>query len=161
MIELNEEVKTSDGPISLHGFYDLRFESVMKEFTQNFSERGEVGAGVAITLEGEIVVDLWGGIADAESRKPWARETMPVVWSSTKGATSICLHTLAYRGLLNLDAPVSEYWPEYGVGNKAATTVKMFLNHTAGLPAIKEPVPANAYYDWPLIIKILEDAELW
>ena len=84
-----------------------------------------------------------------------------MVWSSTKGATSICLHTLASRGLLDLDAPVSEYWPEYGVGSKAATTVKMFLNHTAGLPAIKEPVPADAYYDWALITKILEDAELW
>ena len=161
MVEINQEVQTPNGPISVHGFCDSRFDSVTKEFVQNFSNRGEVGAGVAVMLDGKIVVDLWGGIADAESRRPWKKETMPVVWSSTKGATSICLHTLAYRGLLNLDAPVTEYWPEYGVGSKATTTVKMFLNHTAGLPAIKEPVPANAYYNWPQITKILEDAELW
>ena len=156
-----KELETPDGLISVQGYYDSRFERVMEEFSQNFYSRGEVGAGVSVTLDGETVVDLWGGVADAKSRKLWVKETMPVVWSSTKGATSICLHTLASRGLLDLDAPVSEYWPEYGVGSKAATTVKMFLNHTAGLPAIKEPVPADAYYDWALITKILEDAELW
>ena len=156
-----KELETPDGLISVQGYYDSRFKRVMEEFSQNFYSRGEVGAGVSVTLDGETVVDLWGGVADAKSRKLWVKETMPVVWSSTKGATSICLHTLAFRGLLDLDAPVSEYWPDYGVGSKAATTVKMFLNHTAGLPAIKEPVPADAYYDWALITKILEDAELW
>ena len=161
MKDYYQELETPEGLISMQGYYDSRFERVMEEFSQNFSSRGELGAGVSVTLDGETVVDLWGGVADAESRKPWARETMPVVWSSTKGATSICLHILAYRGLLDLDAPVSDYWPEYGIGSKAATTVKMFLNHTAGLPAIKEPVPADAYYDWALITKILEDAELW
>ena len=161
MIEIAQEIQTPNGPISINGFYDPRFEGVMKEFAQNFADREEVGASVAVTLGGDTVIDLWGGIADVNSRKPWINSTMPIIWSSTKGATSICLHTLAYRGLLDLDAPVSEYWPEYGVEDKAATTVKMFLNHTAGIPAIKESVPANAYYDWPLIIKILEDADLW
>jgi len=161
MNEVSQEVQTPDGAVSINGSYDLHFESVFLEFKKNFIERGEVGAGVSVTWEGRTVVDLYGGIADAESRTPWTENTMPVIWSSTKGATSICLHTLAYRGLLDLDAPVSEYWPEYGVGEKANTTVKMFLDHTAGLPAIKEPVPANAFYEWPLIIKILEDAELW
>lgn len=161
MIEVSQELESSNGIISISGFYDARFEGVLAEFTQNFSDRGEVGAGVSVMLEGSTVVDLWGGLADINSRKPWTSETMPVVWSSTKGATSICLHTIAYRGLLDLDAPVTEYWPEYGAKNKASTTVKMFLNHTAGLPAIKEPVPAHAYYDWPQIIKILEDAEPW
>ena len=161
MKDYRKELETPDGLISVQGYYDSRFERVMEEFSQNFYSRGEVGAGVSVTLDGETVVDLWGGVADAKSRKLWVKETMPVVWSSTKGATSICLHTLASRGLLDLDAPVSEYWPEYGVGSKAATTVKMFLNHTAGLPAIKEPVPADAYHDWALITKILEDAELW
>ena len=161
MVDVAQEVQTPSGSISINGSYDPRFEGVFKEFEQNFAERGEVGAGVSVTWQGATVVDLWGGVADAESRRPWTDKTMPIVWSSTKGATSICLHTLAYRGELDLDAPVSEYWPEYGVEDKASTTVKMFLNHTAGLPAIKEPVPANAFYDWPGIIKILEDAELW
>jgi CubicO group peptidase (beta-lactamase class C family) len=161
MIEVEQDVQTPNGAVSISGSYDSRFEGVFKEFEQNFIGRNEVGAGVSVTWEGKALVDLWGGVADAESRKPWTDKTMPIVWSSTKGATSICLHILAYRGLLDLDAPVSEYWPEYGVEDKASTTVKMFLNHTAGLPAIKEPVPAKAFYDWPLMIKILEDAELW
>ncbi|MCH2352124.1 MAG: beta-lactamase family protein [Pseudomonadales bacterium] len=161
MVDVVKEVQTPNGAVSIGGSYDPSFEAVFKEFEQNFSEREEVGAGVSITLEGATVVDLWGGLADAETRKPWTDKTMPIVWSSTKGATSICLHTLAYRGELDLDAPVSEYWPEYGIGDKASTTVKMFLDHTAGLPAIKEPVPASAFYDWPRIIRILEDAELW
>ena len=161
MIEISQEVQTPAGAISIHGAYDSRFKKVFDEFEQNFSELGEVGAGVSVMWEGSVVVDLYGGLADVDSKTPWTEKTMPIVWSSTKGATSICLHTLAYRGLLDLDAPVSEYWPEYGVGDKASTTVKMFLDHTAGLPAIKEPVPANAFYDWPLIINILEEAELW
>ena len=161
MVDVTHELQTPTGSISINGSYDPRFDGVFKEFEQNFAERGEVDAGVCVTLQGATVVDLWGGVADAESRTPWTDKTMPIVWSSTKGATSICLHTLAYRGELDLDAPVSEYWPEYGVEDKASTTVKMFLNHTAGLPAIKEPVPANAFYDWPGVIKILEDAELW
>tara|TARA_Y100001934_G_scaffold116420_1_gene142610 strand:+ start:219 stop:1469 length:1251 start_codon:yes stop_codon:yes gene_type:complete len=161
MIEISQEVQTPAGAISIHGAYDSRFKKVFDEFEQNFSELGEVGAGVSVMWEGSVVVDLYGGLADVDSKTPWTEKTMPIVWSSTKGATSICLHTLAHRGLLDLDAPVSEYWPEYGVGDKASTTVKMFLDHTAGLPAIKEPVPANAFYDWPLIINILEEAELW
>ena len=112
MTDYYQELETPEGAISLQGYYDSRFERVMEEFSQNFSSRGGVGAGVSVTLDGETVVDLWGGVADAESRKPWVKETMPVVWSSTKGATSICLHTLAYRGLLDLDAPVAKYWPE-------------------------------------------------
>ena len=115
MVDVVKEVQTPNGAVSIGGSYDPSFEAVFKEFEQNFSEREEVGAGVSITLEGATVVDLWGGLADAETRKPWTDKTMPIVWSSTKGATSICLHTLAYRGELDLDAPVSEYWPEYGL----------------------------------------------
>ena len=161
MIEVSQELSTPLGSIVVNGGYESRFERVFAHFLGNFLTRGEIGAGVAVTLEGDTVVDLYGGFEDLESRSRWTEKTMPVVWSSTKGATSICLHNLAFRGILDLDAPVSEYWPEYGVGDKSATTVKMFLDHTAGLPAIKEPVPQNAYYDWPVITKILEDAELW
>ena len=128
MIEISQEVQTPAGAISIHGAYDSRFKKVFDEFEQNFSELGEVGAGVSVMWEGSVVVDLYGGLADADSKTPWTEKTMPIVWSSTKGATSICLHTLAYRGLLDLDAPVSEYWPEYGVGDKASTTVKIFLD---------------------------------
>ena len=132
MIDVSQKVQASCGEISVGGSYQRRFEGVFKQFVSNFSSLGEIGASVSATLGGEVVVDLWGGIADMESRKPWTEQTLPVVWSSTKGATALCLHSLAFRGLLDLDAPVSEYWPEYGVGDKGTTTVTMFLNHTAG-----------------------------
>ncbi len=93
MIEVAQVVQTPSGAVSINGSYDSRFERVFKEFEQNFAERGEVGAGVSITWEGSTVVDLWGGVANAKSRTPWTEKTMPIVWSSTKGATSICLHT--------------------------------------------------------------------
>jgi CubicO group peptidase (beta-lactamase class C family) len=115
MIDVSEKVQTSCGEILIGGSYQPRFEDVFKQFKNNFSSLGEIGASVSATLGGEVVIDLWGGIADTESRKPWTEKTLPVVWSSTKGATALCLHSLAFRGLLDLDAPVSEYWPEYGV----------------------------------------------
>jgi CubicO group peptidase (beta-lactamase class C family) len=90
-----------------------RFELVRQEFERNFAERGESGAAVAIIVDGEAVVDLWGGAADVESGRPWDQDTMVVVWSCTKGATALCAHILADRGELDLDAPVGRYWPEF------------------------------------------------
>ena len=86
MVDIAKEVQTLNGSISINGSYDPRFEAVYKQFEDNFTQRGEVGAGVSVTLQGVTVVDLWGGVADAESRKPWTDKTMPIVWSSTKGA---------------------------------------------------------------------------
>src|SRR3954468_3336851 len=90
------------------------FERVRDEFERNFAERCEVGASVCITVEGETVVDLWGGTADPATGAPWKEDTVAVVMSATKGATSLCAHLLAARGALDLRAPVTEYWPEYG-----------------------------------------------
>src|SRR6516225_3263747 len=85
-----------------------RFELVRQEFERNFAERGESGDAVAIIVDGEAVVDLWGG-ADVESGRPWDQDTTVVVWSCTKGATALCAHVLADRGELDLDAPVGRY----------------------------------------------------
>src|SRR6266699_422672 len=122
------------------GFYDPQFERVAEEFVRNFQERGEVGAAVSIIIEGEKVVDLWGGSADPASNKPWVEDTLTLVWSATKGATALCAHMLASRGLLDLDAPVARYWPEFGQAGKEAIPVKMLLNHQSGLAAIREPL---------------------
>src|SRR6266567_1412695 len=120
------------------GFYDPQFERVAEEFVRNFQERGEVGAAVSIIIEGEKVVDLWGGSADPASNKPWVEDTIALVWSATKGATALCAHMLADRGLLDLDAPVVRYWPEFGQAGKEAIPVKMLLNHQSGLPEALE-----------------------
>src|SRR5437764_11347857 len=128
----------------INGFCDPRFERVAEEFERNFRERGEVGASVCVKIRGETVVDLWGGSADLASGTPWVEDTLTHVWSCTKGATALCAHMLVSRGLLDLEAPVVRYWPEFGKAGKETIPVRMLLNHQTGLPAISEPLPEGA-----------------
>jgi CubicO group peptidase (beta-lactamase class C family) len=154
----------SDGTAkpAIEGTCDPRFESVRAAFERNFAERAEVGAAVCVTVGGETVVDLWGGVADPATGRAWARDTIGVVWSCTKGAAALCAHILVARGELALDAPVSSYWPEFARNGKAAITVRMLLAHQAGLAAFTEPIPDNGYCDWELIVARLADqAPLW
>ena len=155
-------LKTSVKTGEVAGFCDPRFERVAEEFTRNFQERGEVGASVCVQIEGETFVDLWGGSADPASNKPWVEDTITQVWSATKGATALCAHMLVERGLLDLEAPVVRYWPEFGQAGKESIPVKMLLNHQSGLAAISEPLPAGALFDWELMIRALErQAPFW
>ena len=144
---------------TLRGFYDPSFERVAEEFEKNYRERNELGASVCVMINGESVVDLWGGTARADSGEPWNTDTLSVVWSSTKGAVSFCAHVLASRGQLDLDAPVTDYWPEYGQNGKAATTVKMLLSHQSGVCAVSEPLPAGAYANWDLMVRAIEQQQ--
>jgi CubicO group peptidase (beta-lactamase class C family) len=95
---------------------------------------GEVGATVAVSVGGKLVVDLWAGHADAARTRPWTRDTIVNVASTTKGLTTICAHRLVDRGLLDLQAPVAKYWPEFAQAGKAAIPVHFLLSHRAGLP---------------------------
>ncbi|HXZ03492.1 MAG TPA: serine hydrolase domain-containing protein, partial [Ktedonobacteraceae bacterium] len=112
----NIKKNVNNGEIT--GYCHPRFERVAEEFERNFRERGEVGASVCVQIEGETVVDLWGGSADPASDKSWVEDTITHVWSCTKGATSLCAHMLIERGLLDLEAPVMHYWPEFGQAGK-------------------------------------------
>ena len=145
--------------MAVSGKCDPKFARVREEFERNFKEREEVGASVCVTLEGETVVDLWGGIANIETGEPWKEDTVSIIFSSTKGATALCAHILASRGLLDIDAPVVKYWPEFGQVGKENITVKMLLNHTAGLPHVRKPLPQEAYYDWDIMVHALEGQE--
>lgn len=148
--------------MAIAGDCDQRFALVREEFERNFAERGEVGGSVCITVDGETVVDLWGGVADPATGRPWERDTIGVVWSCTKGATSLCAHVLASRGQLSLDAPVSAYWPEFARNGKQAVTVRMLLAHQAGVAAFREPIPDTGYCDWDLIAgRLADQAPLW
>src|SRR6266567_1271097 len=149
-------LKTSVKTGEVAGFCDPRFERVAEEFTRNFQERGEVGASVCVQIEGETFVDLWGGSADPASNKPRVEDTITHVWSATKGATALCAHMLIERGLLDLEAPVVRYWPEFGQAGKESILVKMLLNHQSGLAAISEPLPEGALFNWELMVKALE-----
>lgn len=153
------KVKVSVNTGEVAGFYDPKFERVAEEFVQNFQRRGEVGASVCVTLEGETMVDLWGGSADPATNRPWVEDTITHVWSGTKGATALCAHMLVSRGLLDLEAPVVRYWPEFGQAGKESIPVKMLLNHQSGIAAISEPLPAGALFDWKLMVSALEKQE--
>src|SRR5882672_8433653 len=103
---------------TISGTCEPAFEAVREEFARNFAERDEVGAAVCVTVDGETVVDLWGGAADPATGRAWEADTRVVVYSCTKGATALCAHVLADRGLLDLDAPVGQYWPEFATNGK-------------------------------------------
>ena len=132
----------------LHGSCDSRFAAVREELARNFAERGEVGAAVAVNLEGRPVVDLWGGAADPGGTRPWVADTLVDVFSVGKAMAALCLLILAERGEVELDAPVAHYWPEFAAAGKEEVTVAMVLSHRAGLPAIREPLREEAMYDW-------------
>jgi CubicO group peptidase (beta-lactamase class C family) len=145
--------------MSIEGTCAPGFTQVREEFDRNFAERGEIGASVCLTVDGETVVDLWGGSADPNAGRAWERDTIGHVWSATKGATALCAHILADRGQLDVNAPVAAYWPEFGKNGKDGILVRHLLNHQAGLPAVREPLPAGCFYDWGLMADALAREE--
>lgn len=141
------------------GFCAEPFAAVRDEFERNFSDRGEAGAGVCVVHNGEAVVDLWGGKA---GDRAWDRETLVVVFSCTKGATALCAHILADRGELDFDSPVGRYWPAFGDVDRAAVTVRMLLNHQAGLAGVRRPVSHDELIDFDRMVHLMEgEKPLW
>jgi len=153
-------IEDRHGDQVVSGTYADGFEAVADEFVRNLTERGEVGASAHAVVAGETVVDLWGGTRDRQGTL-WDADTMVVTWSCTKGATAICAHVLVDRGLLDLDAPVGDYWPEFATNGKEQTTVRMMLDHSAGVAALRAPVPAGGYADWDLMCEMLAAEEPW
>ncbi len=155
----NVLIETSAGRVE--GYCEPQFQGVCDAFVENFESRRELGANVAITLEGKTVVDLWGG-HKTPGGDAWERDTLSVVFSSTKGATALCAHLLADRGLLDLDAPVSQYWPEYASNGKEDTRVSMLLDHSAGVPHVRTKVKEKGYNDYEYMVDLVEnEAPFW
>ena len=123
----------------LDGTCDERFAAVRDALAESL-DNDDVGASVAVFVDGEPVVDLWGGYADADRTRPWERDTITNVWSTTKTMTALCALILADRGELDLDAPVATYWPEFAAAGKEGVLVRHVLGHTAGLPTWDEPM---------------------
>jgi CubicO group peptidase (beta-lactamase class C family) len=130
----------------IQGFYDDLFGAVPGELAA-LLDAGDVGGSVAVFVDGEAVVDVWGGFADADRTIPWQRDTIAGVFSVTKTMTALCALILADRGDLDLDAPVARYWPEFAAAGKDGVLVRHLLSHTAGLPDWDGPV--EEIYDWP------------
>jgi len=138
------------------------FERIAEAFERNFAERGEVGASVCATVGGETVVDLWGGSTDSKTNAPWQKDTVGIVFSCTKGATALCAHMLASRGKLDLDAPVTELWPEFGQNGKERVTTRMMLDYSAGVPALRDKVKDSGPYEWDYMTeRLAAEAPFW
>ncbi|TWE28727.1 serine hydrolase domain-containing protein [Prauserella muralis] len=135
---------------------------VADAFRENFEGDGEVGAACSVYAGGRLVVNLWDGLAEREANRPWRRHTITQVASTTKGATAICAHLLVQRGLLDLDAPVVRYWPEFGANGKDRIPVRWLLSHQAGLPVVDGPLMFEQACAWDPVIRALEaQPPLW
>ncbi|MCI3276472.1 serine hydrolase domain-containing protein [Streptomyces cylindrosporus] len=147
---------------TIHGEVAAGFEPVREAFAANFSEHGDIGAAVCVYQCGRPVVDLWGGVADPETGRPWTRDTLQLVYSATKGATATAAHMLAERGALDLDAPVAKYWPEFAANGKADIPVRWLLSHQAGLITLDQPVPLNEALAWhPMAAALAAQRPQW
>ncbi len=148
--------------VEIHGTCDPAFAAVREEFIRNFTEREELGASVAVVIDGRPVVELWGGWMDEARTQPWQQDTLVVVHSVTKGFVSLAVHLLVQRGLLDFDAPVADYWPEFAQHGKAAITFRQLISHQAGLPVIDAPLPPDATLHWETMVRALEGQQpIW
>jgi CubicO group peptidase (beta-lactamase class C family) len=127
------------------------FEAVRDAFAANFVDPGEIGAAVSVVVDRRVVVDLWGGLADGSTGRAWEESTPVLVYSATKGPTAVCALLLWERGLLDLDAPVADVWPEFAVAGKAAVTTRHLLTHQAGLPVFDQPITFAECNDHALV----------
>jgi CubicO group peptidase (beta-lactamase class C family) len=134
---------------------------VREAFAENFDKRGDVGAAVAVTVDGRPIVDLWGGYADRVRMRPWTRDTIVNVYSATKGFAATCVNRLADKGVVDLDAPVARYWPEFAQAGKEHLPVRFILSHRAGLPAIRKPLEKDALLKWELMTAALAAEAPW
>ncbi len=149
----------TDVPIG--GWCEPQFEGVREAFARNFAEHGDLGAAVAVYLHGEPIVDLWGGWYSPAQERAWDRNTLVNVFSTTKGLTAFCAHRLVEQGLLDVDAPVAQYWPEFAAAGKESIPVRMLLNHQAGMAAVRRPLVIEDMFSWDTMTEALAEQEPW
>ncbi|MBV8977680.1 MAG: beta-lactamase family protein [Alphaproteobacteria bacterium] len=143
------------------GVCDPAFARLREAFAQNFADRGEPGAAVAVSVKGRKVADLWGGWADAERTRPWQRDTLVNFFSVSKALCAIAALRLVEQSRIALDAPAAHVWPEFAQGGKDAVSLRQILSHRAGLPALREKLPEGAALHWPLMTQALARQEPW
>jgi CubicO group peptidase (beta-lactamase class C family) len=143
------------------GTCDPRFRVVEEEFRRNFSERGELGAAVCVLIDGVAVVDLAGGFVDARHSAPWCLDTLVDYYSAGKPVLALLVLQLVDQGLIGLDDPLVDVWPEFAVGGKEAATLRQALCHQAGVPAIVEPLTNEDLWDWSRMASALAATTAW
>jgi CubicO group peptidase (beta-lactamase class C family) len=146
---------------AVQGHADARFDTVADALADELAKGNEVGAAIAIDIDGELVVDVWGGHADAAKTVDWEQNTVVNVWSSTKTVTSLAGLMLADRGLLDLDATVATYWPEFAANGKQDVRVRHLLSHTSGVAGWQEPMTIDDLFDWEKATALLAAQAPW
>jgi len=145
----------------VEGVCDAAFAAVRDAFAANLEQRGEIGAAVCVHVNGRLVADLWGGMADPARGVEWSRDTLVNAYSTGKGVLAMLALDAVERGLCRLDAPVVSIWPEFGAEGKSETTLRMLLAHRAGLPSVRKRLPAGAMYDWDGMCEALAGQAPW
>lgn len=144
----------------VQGTCDDRFSGVREALARHL-ERDELGASVAVDLDGETVVDLWGGYRDEARTTPWTQDTITNVWSTTKCVLALAALVLVERGELDVDAPVGDYWPEFSTHGKKDVLVRHLLSHTSGVSGWEQPFSVRDMYDWPTATERLAAQRPW
>jgi CubicO group peptidase (beta-lactamase class C family) len=132
----------------LHGRCDERFEAVRRLLARNLDSGEELGASIVVDIDGDIVIDMWGGFCDEARTIPWSEDTITNVWSSTKTVTSLAALMLVDRGELDVDAPVARYWPEFAAAGKQDIRVRHLMSHSSGVSGLDQPAVVEDLYDW-------------
>lgn len=144
---LRRDVQGPERTYPIEGYCAAQFGAVAERFADNFAAGREVGASLAVTHHGALVVDVWGGYTDATFTRRWRHDTLVNMMLVSKALSAIALFLLVERGLVDPDAPVAKYWPEFAAGGKAELPLGFVLDHRAGLPWIEESLPRGSAYD--------------
>ncbi|MGH3410549.1 MAG: serine hydrolase domain-containing protein, partial [Streptosporangiaceae bacterium] len=143
------------------GTCDARFEPVRAALAEQLDSGNDVGASIYVDVDGQAVVDIWGGWRDAEHSSPWTEDTITNVWSTTKTVTNLATLMLADRGLLDPFAPVARYWPEFAENGKERIEVRQIMSHTSGVSGWDAPFTVEDMYDWELSTSRLAAQKPW
>lgn len=145
----------------LDGSSDSAFSSVLDVFSQLLEDPEQRGASLCVQVAGETVLDVWGGVIDRHGEQLWQHDTLVNIFSSGKPVAAVVLLQMVAEGRLQLDTPLQEYWPELARQGQQHITLRHVLSHQAGLPAILEPLAAEALYDWSQMLAALENTPPW
>ncbi|MEE4024893.1 serine hydrolase domain-containing protein [Gordonia sp. PKS22-38] len=145
----------------IHGHVDEGFGPVRDALTEQLASGEEVGAAIAVDIDGETVVDIWGGHRDGAKILPWERDTIVNVWSTTKEITALAILVLVERGQVDLHAPVATYWPEFAQNGKSAIEVRHVMAHTSGVSGWDQPFDLTDMYDWDKAVEHLARQAPW